>query len=85
MATYTIVSYCSPPLEHHHIHKASNHPIITIFMHYFYLQHPPTHKWFEACNKKFLLSLLERWTPDSLLNNMKIAWKTDNLVLVNAR
>ena len=33
-------------LDPHHIHKASNHPVISKLMHHFYLQHPPSHKWF---------------------------------------
>ena len=31
-------------LEPHHLHKASNHPIIPELMHHFYLQHLSAHK-----------------------------------------
>ena len=31
-------------LEPHHLHKASNHPVISELICHFYLQHPPSHK-----------------------------------------
>ena len=48
-------------LEPHHVHKASNHPVIYKLMCYFYLQHPPSHKHFDAWDVECLLSLLESW------------------------
>ena len=43
LAWHTIGIYhsaISAFLEPHHIHKASNHPVILKLMHHFYLQHP---------------------------------------------
>ena len=45
-------------------------------MHHFYLQHPPSHKWFDPWDVKHLLSLLESWAPMSSLTTFKLAWKT---------
>ena len=49
LAWHTIVIYhsaISTFLEPHHLHKASNHPVIFKLMHHLYLQHPPSHKTF---------------------------------------
>ena len=51
LAWHTIGIYysvISAFLEPHRIHKASNHPVISKLMCHFYLQHPPSHKWFES-------------------------------------
>ena len=61
LAWHTIGIYCSAIsafLEPHHIHKASNQPVISKLMHHFYLQHPPSHKWFDSWDVECLLSLL---------------------------
>ena len=73
-------------LEPHHIHKASNHPVISKLMHHFYLQCPPSHKWFDPWDVEHLLSLLESWGPTSSLTTFKLAWKTVTLLaLVTAK
>ena len=81
--------YCSPIsafLEPHQIHKASNHPVILKLMHHTYLQHPPSHKWFDHWDVEHLLSLLGSWAPASSLTTFKLAWKTAALlVLVTAK
>ena len=46
-------------LEPHHLHKASNYPVISKLMHHFYLQCPPSHKCFDPWDVECLLSLLE--------------------------
>ena len=63
-------------LEHHHLHKASNHPVISKLMFHFYLQCPPSCKHFDPWDVECLLSLLESWAPTSSLTTFKIAWKT---------
>ena len=71
-------------LQPHHIYKASNHPVILKLMHYFYLQHPPSHKWFDPWDVDHLLSLLESFLL--LLTALKLAWKTATLLaLVTAK
>ena len=73
-------------LEPHRIHKASNHPVISKLMHQFYLQHPPSCKWFDPWDVECLLSLLESWAPVSSLTTFKLAWKTATLLaLVTAK
>ena len=73
-------------LEPHHIHKASNHPVISKLMHHFYLQRPPSRKQFDPWDVECLLSLLESWTPASCLTTFKLAWKTATLLaLVTAK
>ena len=73
-------------LEPHHIHKASNHPVISKLMHHFYLQRPPSRKWFDPWDVERLLSLLESWAPVSSLTTFKLAWKTATLLeLVTAK
>ena len=50
LAWHTVGIYCSVIstfLEPHHLHKASNHPVISKWMCHFYLQHPPSHKYFD--------------------------------------
>ena len=55
-------------------------------MHHFYLQHPPSHKWFDPWDVECLLSLLESWAPTSSLTTFKLAWKTATLLaLVTAK
>ena len=72
-------------LEPHHLHKASNHPVISKLMHHFYLQFPP-HKHFDPWEVEHLLSLLESWAPASSLTTFKLAWKTATLLaLVTAK
>ena len=89
LAWHTIGIYhsaISAFLEPHHIHKASNHPVILKLMHHFYLQHPPSHKWFDPWDVEHLLSLLESWAPASSLTTFKLAWKTATLLaLVTAK
>ena len=73
-------------LEPHHIHKASNHPVILKLMHHFYLQCPPSHNWFDPWDVECLLSLLESWAHASSLTTFKLAWKTATLLaLVTAK
>ena len=67
-------------LEHHHLHKASNHPVISKLMHHFYLQQPPSHKCFDPWDVEPLLSLLESWVPASSLTTYKLAWNTATLL-----
>ena len=83
LAWHTIGIYrsaISAFLESHHIHKASNHPVISKLMHHFYLQHPPSCKWFDPWDVEHLLSLLESWAPASSLTTFKLAWKTATLL-----
>ena len=55
-------------------------------MSHFYLQHPPSHKWFDPWDVEHLLSLLESWAPMSSLTTFKPAWKTATLLaLVTAK
>ena len=55
-------------------------------MHHFYLQLPPSYKWFDPWDVECLLSLLESWTPTSSLTTFKLAWKTATLIaLVTAK
>ena len=49
-------------------------------MHHFYLQHPPSHKWFDPWDVEHLLSLLESWASVSSLTTFKLAWKTATLL-----
>ena len=73
-------------LEPHHIHKASNHPVIVKVMRNCYLQCPPCHKQFDPWDVECLLSLLESWEPVSSLTTFKLAWKTATLLaLVTAK
>ena len=61
----------------------TRHLIILSFlkrMHHFYLQHPPSHKWFDPWDVECLLSLLESWAPVSSLTTFKLAWKTATLL-----
>ena len=89
LAWHTIGIYCSAIsafLEPHHIHKASNHPVILKLMCHFYLQHPPSHKWFDPWDIQNLLPLLESGTPTSSLTTFKLAWKTATLLaLITAK
>ena len=89
LAWHTIGIYCSDIsalLEPHHIHKASHHPVISKLMHHFYLQHPPSRKWFDPWDVEHLLSLLESWALASSLTTLKLAWKTATLLeLVTAK
>ena len=81
LAWHTIGIYhsaISAILELHHIHKASN--LISKLMHHFYLQCPPSHKWFDPWDVECLLSLLESWAPASSLTTFKLAWKTATLL-----
>ena len=83
LAWHTIGIYgcgISAFLEPHCIHKASNHPVILKLMHNFYLQHPPSRKWFDPWDVEHLLSLLESWAPASSLTTFKLAWKTATLL-----
>ena len=68
LAWHTIGVYCSAIsafLELHHLHKASNHPVISKLMHHFYLQHLPSCKHFDPWDVECLLSLLESWASAS--------------------
>ena len=70
-------------LEPHHLHKASNHPVVSKLMHHFYLQHPLSHKHFDPWDVEHLL---ESWAPVSSLTDFKLAWKTATLLaLVTAK
>ena len=83
LAWHTIGTYhsaISAFLEPHCIHKASNHPVILKLMHHFYLQHPPSHKWFDPWDVEHLLPPLESWAPASSLITFKLAWKTATLL-----
>ena len=89
LAWHTIGIYhsvISAFLEPHHIHKASNHPVILKLMCHFYLQCPSSSKWFDPWDVECLLSLLESWAPTSSLTTFKLAWKTATLLaLVTAK
>ena len=83
LARHTIGIYhsaISTFLEPHHLHKASNHPVISKLMSYFYLQHHPSHKHFDPWDVEHLLSLLKSWAPTSSLTTFKLAWKTATLL-----
>ena len=83
LAWHTIGIYhsvISAFLETHHLHKASNHPVISKLMCHFYLQHPPSGKRFDPWNVEHLLSLLESWAPASSLTTFKLAWKIATLL-----
>ena len=83
LAWHTISVYnsaISAFLEPHHLHKASNHTVISELMHHFYLQHPASHKCFDPWDVEHLLSLLESWAPASSLTTFKLAWKTVTLL-----
>ena len=86
---HTIGIYHSAVLtysEPHHHHNASSHHTISKLMHNFYQQHLPFCKHSDPWDIKHLLSLLDSWTPASLLTHFKLAWKTATLLaLVNAR
>ena len=66
-------------MEPHHLHKASNHPVISKLICYFYVQHPPSHKHFDPWDVAHLLSLLESWALASSLTPFKPVWKTATL------
>ena len=87
MAYHWYLSFCYfCILDHHCIHKASNHPVISKLMCHFYLHCPPSHKWFDPWDVEHLLSLLESWTLMSSLTTFKLAWKTATLLaLVTAK
>ena len=89
LARHTNGIYCSAIstfLEPHHLHKTSNHPVISKLMHHFYLQHPLSHIDFDPWDVECLLSLLESWAPTSCLTTFKLAWKTATLLaLVTAQ
>ena len=89
LAWHTIGIYrsaISAFLEPHCINKASNHPVISKLMCHFYLQHPPSRKWFDPWDEQGLLSLLKSWAPASSLTTFKLAWKTPTLLaLVTAK
>ena len=73
-------------MEPHHIHKASNHPVVLKLICHFYLQCPPSHKWFDPWDIEYLLSLSESLVPTSSLTTFKLAWKTATLLaLVTAK
>ena len=58
LAWHTIGIYrsaISAFLEPHRIHKASNHPVISKLMRHFYLQCPPSRKWFDPWDVEHLL------------------------------
>ena len=62
-------------LEPHHLHKASNHPVISKLMHHF------IYSILLLVNNlildvEHLLSLLESWAPASSLTTFKPPWKT---------
>ena len=80
------LSAISAILEPHHLHKASNHPVIFKLMCHFYLQHPPSCKHVDTFDVECLLSLLESWAPASSLTTFKFAWNTATLfILVTAK
>ena len=68
MAWHTIGIYhfaISAILEPDHLHKASNHPVISKSIHHLYLQYPPSYKHFDPWDVKHLVSLLQSWAPAS--------------------
>ena len=67
-------------LEPHRIDMAANHPVISKLVHHFYLQHPPSRKWFDPWDVECLLSLLESWACASSLTTFKLALKTATLL-----
>ena len=83
LAWHTIGIYhsaISAFLDPHHLHKTSNHPVISKLMCHFYLQHPPSHKHFDPWDDECLLSLLESLAPASSLITFKLVWKTATLL-----
>ena len=55
-------------------------------MHHFYLQCPPSYKYFDPWDVEHLLSLLESWALASYLTTFKLAWKIATLLaLVTAK
>ena len=53
---------------------------------HFYLQHSPSHNWFNPWDVDCLLSLLESWALSFSLSTFKLAWMTATLlVLVTAK
>ena len=89
LAWHTIGIYCSAIsafLEPHWLDKASNYPVISKLMCHFYLQLPPSCKWFDPWDVECFLSLLESWAPISSFTTFKLAWKTAKLLaLVTAK
>ena len=73
-------SVISSFLESHHLHKASNYPVISKLMCHFYLQCSPFCKCFDPWDVECLLSLLESWAPASSLTTFKLAWKIATLL-----
>ena len=67
-------------LEPHHLHKASNHPVTSKLMCYFYLQHTSSCKHFDPWNVEGLLSLLESRALASSPSTFKLAWNTATLL-----
>ena len=68
------------------MHRASNHPVISKLMHHFYLQCPPSHKWFDPWDVECLLFLFASWELTSSFTTFKLAWKTATLLaLVTAK
>ena len=89
LAWHMIGSHCSDIsafLEPHHLHKASNHPVISKLMYHFDLQHPASCKHSDHWDVDHLLSLLESWALVSSLTTFKLAWKTaTHLALVTKK
>ena len=67
-------------LEAHHLHKTSNHLIISKLMCHFYLQHPPSSKQCDSLDVQWLFCLLESWSLVSSLTTFRLAWKTATLL-----
>ena len=86
LAWHTIGIYrsaISTFLEPHHLHKASNHPVISKLMYHFYLQCSPSHKQFDPWGVECWLSLLENWVPASSLTSFKLAWKISTVLALS--
>ena len=63
-------------LKPHHLHKASNHSVISKLMSHFYLHYPPSCKHFDLWDVEHSLSLLESWALASSHTTFKLVWKT---------
>ena len=73
-------------MEPHCHHSALNYPIISKFMHTFFLQCPPSHKQFDPMDVKQVLFFFESWAPASSLLILNWLGKTATLLaLVTTR
>ena len=56
----------------HHIHKTLNHPVISMLMHHFYLQCPPTHEHLVHAYAAFTV-FVKKLIPASSITDFKLS------------